>query len=60
MILPDALITSDDSMDKVVNKFKDSNAWNLPVVEDGKYIGFVSKSKLFSEYRKLLIDITDD
>ena len=32
---------------------------NLPVVKDGKYVGFVSKSKLFSAYRKLLKEFSD-
>ena len=34
--------------------FEDTQAWNLPVVEDGKYVGFVSKSKIFNSYRELL------
>ena len=45
-----------DSMDKVMEKFESSGAWNLPVINNGKYVGFVSKSKLFSEYRKKLRD----
>ena len=34
--------------------FEETQAWNLPVVEDGKYVGFVSKSKIFNSYRELL------
>ena len=60
MISPPSIIFSSDSMDTVVEKFKDSNAWNLPVVDNDKYVGFVSKAKLFSEYRKLLVDISDE
>jgi CIC family chloride channel protein len=41
-------------MDSVMNKFEKTGAWNLPVVETGKYIGFLSKSKIFSSYRNLL------
>ncbi|MBL4652504.1 MAG: chloride channel protein [Flavobacteriales bacterium] len=47
-------VTVDDNMDTVMNKFEDSGLWNLPVIEEQKYVGFVSKSKLFSAYRKLL------
>ena len=45
-------------MKKVMSKFQDSNAWNLPVIKDDKYIGFVSKSKLLTAYRRQLINFT--
>ncbi|HKL35986.1 MAG TPA: chloride channel protein [Salegentibacter sp.] len=41
-----------------MRKFQETNAWNLPVVEDGKYIGFISKSKLLTAYRQKLIEVT--
>ena len=47
-------------MEVVMKKFDDTNAWNLPVVENGKYIGFVSKSKIFNSYRRVLKHYTDD
>ena len=47
-------ITVNDNMDTVMKKFEESGLWNLPVLEESKYVGFVSKSKLFSAYRKLL------
>jgi len=53
-------ISSKDHMDKVMEKFNNSGAWNLPVIDDGKYIGFVSKSKLFNAYRKVLQDFSDE
>lgn len=49
-----------DSMEKVVNTFKDVNAWNLPVLENGKYRGYISRSQLFTEYRKLLMEFSED
>lgn len=58
-MMPEEIIFYDDDMATVMEKFQRSDAWNLPVVESGKYIGFVSKSKLLSVYRKLLVDITD-
>jgi len=60
MIAPQAYIQVNDPMNIVMEKFQETNAWNLPVVEDGKYVGFVSKSKLFSVYRKHLIDISEE
>jgi len=41
-------------MDDVMAKFETCGAWNLPVVEDGRYVGFVSRSRLFTAYRKWL------
>ncbi|MFP2997052.1 chloride channel protein [Spongiivirga sp. MCCC 1A20706] len=56
---PPALIHQEgDSMKTVMQKFQDSGAWNLPVVKNGKYVGFVSKSKLLTAYRRKLIDFT--
>ncbi len=60
MTPPPAYIRADDNMDSVMKKFNDSNAWNLPVIDKGKYIGFISKSKMFNVYRQLLVEITDD
>jgi len=60
MSMPPASISFDDSMETVLKKFKETGAWNLPVIDKGKYIGFVSKAKLFSAYRQLLVRITSD
>jgi len=49
-----ALIELNETMESVMDKFEKTGAWNLPVVENGKYIGFLSKSKIFSSYRHLL------
>ena len=55
---PPALVDKNANMSDVMKKFTDTEAWNLPVVEDGKYVGFVSKSKLFSVYRRKLIEFS--
>jgi CIC family chloride channel protein len=60
MIMPPASISLSDSMEQVLNKFTETGAWNLPVLDKGKYVGFVSKSKLFSAYRQHLVNITAD
>ncbi len=50
-----------DNMEQVMRTFDDTQAWNLPVVDaEGKYLGFVSKSKIFSSYRQVLVHLTDD
>lgn len=55
---PSKIDYSNDSMQDVMQKFQDSSAWNLPVIKDGKYLGFVSKSKLLTAYRRQLINFT--
>lgn len=51
---PEVLLVT-ENMQFAMEKFERSRAWNLPVVEDGKYLGFVSKSRIFNTYRKRLI-----
>ncbi len=60
MTIPPAFININENMDYVMKKFEDTGAWNLPVVENGKYLGFVSKSKIFSVYRKVLIHFSEE
>ena len=55
-----AMIDINESMDKVMHTFDKTNAWNLPVVDNGKYVGFVSKSKIFNSYRQVLKHFLDD
>lgn len=45
-------------MRDIMKKFQETDAWNLPVVRDGKYVGFISKSKLLTAYRQKLIEVT--
>ena len=55
---PGVILYKVDSMETIMGKFQSSAAWNLPVIKDGKYIGFISKSKLLTAYRRKLIDDT--
>jgi len=55
---PEHIFYNKDSMRTVMRKFQDSGAWNLPVIKEGKYFGFVSKSKLLTAYRRKLITFT--
>jgi CIC family chloride channel protein len=61
MISPPATINQELPMEKVMEIFEDTGAWNLPVVDDQKrYIGYVSKSKIFSSYRHVLVHFSDE
>ena len=56
-----AYVNIDEKMDSVMRKFEQTEAWNLPVVEaDRTYVGFVSKSKIFSAYRDQLKQVSHD
>ena len=55
-----ATIELTDTMEKVMETFDRTNAWNLPVVDNGRYVGFVSKSKIFTSYRRVLKHFTED
>jgi len=61
MISPPARLSINDPMEKVMRIFDDTKAWNLPVVDENyKYLGFVSKSKIFNSYRKVLVHFSDE
>ena len=60
MSVPPAKIEVGESMDAVMKIFDSTGAWNLPVVESGRYVGFVSKSKIFNSYRRVLRHYCDD
>jgi CIC family chloride channel protein len=55
---PEIINFDTDHMKTVMDKFQNSGAWNLPVIKNGKYAGFVSKSKLLTAYRRQLINFT--
>lgn len=46
------------SAEEILNKFKSTGAWNLVVIKNGKYFGFISKSRLLTAYRRQLIQFT--
>ena len=60
MVTPPAKIELGMQMEQVMRIFDETNAWNLPVVEKGKYVGFVSKSKIFNSYRRVLVHYSED
>jgi CIC family chloride channel protein len=61
MNIPPAKIINNMPMEKVMDIFEKTSAWNLPVVDEKeKYVGFVSKSKIFNSYRKVLVHFSDN
>ncbi len=60
MYMPEPLVSPNETMEDVAKKFQDTGNYNLPVIKDGKYLGFVSRARVFSQYRKLLREFSDE
>ena len=57
MVSPPAKVIVNTPMDQIMKSFDETKAWNLPVVDQtGRYMGFMSKSKIFNSYREVLVD----
>jgi CIC family chloride channel protein len=57
---PAAVISIDEKMERVLEIFEETESWNLPVTDNGHYIGFISRSNILTSYRKLLKEFSDD
>ena len=56
-----ALLNKDEKMESVMRKFDSTGAWRLPVVDnDSRYLGFISRSRLLTAYRRELIEISNE
>lgn len=60
MINPEWTIENTDQMEEVARVFTESQRFNIPVLQKGKYLGFVSRAKVFSSYREMLKHFSDD
>lgn len=56
-----ARIRNTESMAAVMRRFDETNAWSLPVEDsNGRFLGFISKSRVFSTYRQVLVDFSQE
>ncbi len=60
MVEPSYIIDPLEPMEKIVATFSESGKYNIPVVKDGKYLGYISRANIFSAYRKTLSEISDE
>jgi CIC family chloride channel protein len=60
MTIPPSYIDKKEKMETVMETFKQTGAWNLPVLDNGLYVGFISKSRIFAAYRDLLVQFSED
>ena len=60
MYMPDPVINPGESMEEVAHKFQETGHYNIPVISNGKYLGFVSRASIFSTYQKLLKEFSQE
>lgn len=60
MYMPEHFISPDDNMETVAEKFETSGRYNLAVIDNGKYLGFISRASVFSKYRKTLQQFSNE
>ncbi len=60
MVYPSYIINPSDPMENVATMFRDSGKYNLVVLDEGKYLGYVSRANVFLTYRTKLSEISQD
>ncbi|HBH85063.1 MAG: chloride channel protein [Bacteroidetes bacterium GWA2_40_15] len=60
MTIPPTYIDIKENIETVMEAFRKTGAWNLPVLDNGYYIGFISKSRIYSTYRELLLEYSEE
>jgi CIC family chloride channel protein len=58
--IPPSYIDKRENIETVMDTFRKTGAWNLPVLDNGYYVGFISKSRIYSTYRELLIQFSEE
>jgi CIC family chloride channel protein len=60
MTIPPSYIDKKENIDAVMETFRKTGAWNLPVLDNGYYVGFISKSRIYSKYRDMLVEFSEE
>jgi CIC family chloride channel protein len=60
MNIPPSYIDKKENIETVMETFRKTGAWNLPVLDGGYYLGFISKSRIYSTYRELLKEFSEE
>jgi CIC family chloride channel protein len=60
MTIPPSYLDVSEGIESVMDTFRKTNAWNLPVLDKGFYVGFLSKSRIYTTYRELLIQFSEE
>ena len=60
MTIPPSYIDKKENIETVMDAFRKTDAWNLPVLDNGYYVGFISKSRIYATYRELLVEFSEE
>jgi CIC family chloride channel protein len=60
MTIPPSYIDKSENIETVMETFGKTEAWNLPVLDNGYYVGFISKSRIYATYRELLAEFSEE
>jgi CIC family chloride channel protein len=60
MTIPPSYIDKKENIETVMDAFRKTDAWNLPVLDNGYYIGFISKSRIYATYRELIVEFSEE
>ena len=60
MTIPPSYIDRREGIETVMESFRSTGAWNLPVLDNGYYVGFISKARIYSTYRELLVQFSEE
>jgi CIC family chloride channel protein len=60
MTIPPSYLDLSESIETVMETFEKTDAWNLPVLDKGFYVGFISKSRIYATYRELLVQFSEE
>jgi CIC family chloride channel protein len=60
MTIPPSYLDKKENIETVMDTFRKTGAWNLPVMDNGYYVGFISKSRIYATYRELLIEFSEE
>ncbi len=58
MVYPDYVINYDEPMESIVQKFEESHKYNIVIVDNGKYLGYISRANVFTAYQATLKEIS--
>jgi chloride channel protein, CIC family len=60
MTIPPSYVDKKEGIESVMESFRKTGAWNLPVLDNGYYVGFISKARIYGSYRDLLVQFSTE
>jgi chloride channel protein, CIC family len=60
MTIPPSYVDKKEGIESVMESFRKTGAWNLPVLDNGYYVGFISKARIYGSYRDLLVQFSSE